>query len=92
MMWVRTQDKETLIDCKYFALKQPTSTPMSITLYEIYGGMTPNDIDFLATYATKQRTLEVLDEIEKAIIGKIFIPTFAIEHNYENTAFQMPKE
>ena len=34
--------------------------------------------EFLGNYATKERALEVLDEIQRAIIGKIFIPTKAI--------------
>lgn len=39
----------------------------------------------LGTYSTKERVLEVLDEIEKHIIGKIILPTTMTKHNFENT-------
>ena len=57
--------------------------------------------DLLATYPTKERAMEVLDEIQEHIIGKIFIPTPVLEHDWELPSakiehlpivYQMPKE
>ena len=53
-MWVRTQDREGLYDVRY----------LEIFDLSIIGNETT-----LATYSTKERCLEVLDEIEAYING-----------------------
>lgn len=63
-MWIRTQDRETLYNCDYFDVLDNA----------IYGGRNETNIDLLATYATQDRAIEVLDEIQKHVIGKLIIP------------------
>ena len=56
-MWIRTQDRETLYNCDYFDVLDNA----------IYGGRNETNIDLLATYATQDRAIEVLDEIQENI-------------------------
>jgi len=99
-MWVRTQNRKKLLD----SIK-----------YEIIGhkdeegtfAIIADDYDCLGTYPTEQRALEVLDEIQQAIIGVLIIPhelTYKTPY-FENeltvtheeikqlpTVYEMPKE
>ena len=66
MIWIRSQDRMALIKCNDIQIKEVVEflkeREQTITMFYIYKG------DYiLATYPTKQRALEVLDEIEKAI-------------------------
>lgn len=78
-LWVRSQDKKILTKVNYL---------------EVYGSSTDwwimgNDND-LGTYKSKERALEVLDEIQNTIIG------FENENNYVSTQcysiYEMPEE
>ena len=76
MIWIRSQDREMLIKVSEFNIKQQRFDDMR--KHEIWFGKS-----FLGVYATKERCLEVLDEIEKAIE----------ESNIKGRqVYQMPKE
>jgi hypothetical protein len=45
----------------------------------------------LATYPTKERCLEVLDEIQQAMIGKLMIPFNGQEIHHLPIVYQMPE-
>ena len=96
-MWIRTQDRETLYNCDYFDVLDNA----------IYGGRNETNIDLLATYPTHDRALEVLDEIQRAIIGVLIIPhelTYKTPYSENEltvtheeikqlpTVYEMPKE
>ena len=95
-MWIRSQDRLRLLDIKaiYVCANKPT---------EIEGVIadTFDDLGFpLGTYKSKERALEVLDEIQIAILGKVLIPTPMFGGNAEDynrietlsTVYEMPKE
>jgi hypothetical protein len=63
MIWIRTQDRKKLIECR--AIEIETNTDYT----NIFG-----DDTWLGTYPTEKRALEVLDEIQQHILGKVFIP------------------
>ena len=70
-LWIRSQDKEKLLKCNDIAiLKNMINEEESIKFkgYKIVGYFDKNtEYEKLGTYETKERALEVLDEIEKLI-------------------------
>jgi len=91
-MWIRTQDKEMLVNCNNFRLdwmiyKEGTSP----SKYNII-----NDNAFLlGSYSTKERALEVLDEIQQKILSaNCFIGDgYAVEKMPPQIViYEMPKE
>ena len=78
MLSIRTQDRMCLLpyDDILAIKKDHAINAYSLETCEIHKGYSVVcDKGILGTYATKKRALEVLDEIEIAIIGKILIPT-----------------
>ena len=66
MLSIRTQDRMRLIPYdKPIEIKQTKIDGWSLDIRELKY--------FLGTYATKERALEVLDEIEQYVVGKIII-------------------
>ena len=61
-MWVRGQNKQLLIDCNKFELSEDETDIIFGNIFDNYY--------ILGTYATKERCLEVLDEIERHINGE----------------------
>lgn len=57
-MWVRSQSKRTLMNCKYFTVD---STNVVI-------GMAGNNYTSVGSYSTEEKALKVLDMIEQAKI------------------------
>lgn len=90
-MWIRSQDKEVLLEISYLDVYSLSENNWII---EDCG----ND---LGTYKSKERALEVLDEIDSKIMMNKVIEiysnlgnlTFANRENYSYTPiYQMPKE
>ena len=50
-----------------------------------YGDVKKNKV--LGLYHSKERALEVLDEIEKMVVGKLLIPTGYVQSNYKSGNF-----
>ena len=75
-MWIRSQDKEMLLNCEGFDILDED------TIWFIYGCNTT-----LATYSTEEKALKVLDMIEKHI-ENMYIGI----GNYMGKPFQMPQE
>lgn len=75
-MWIRTQDKETLLNVNCIDVYNLNKNEWII---EACG----ND---LGTYKSKERALEVLDEIQKLLIA---MPRTEIPFNY--IVYQMPE-
>lgn len=80
-LWIRSQDKEVLLNIKgiqyqnYKLVENETvEANILIGLYNYY------DNEILGEYETKERALEVLDEIQDELIGSDFMP---IEKNEE---------
>ena len=61
-LWIRSQDKELLVNSKGFELQQHyENSPCQI--FAVWN----NNYMCVGTYKTKERALEVLDEIQKKI-------------------------
>ncbi len=62
-LWVRSQDKETLLKVDYLYI--PISRDK-----EHFGIYTKNGVrdEYLGVYKTKERVLEVLDEIQRHLV------------------------
>ena len=84
-LWIRSQDKKKLV--KVDELKMETVKEGNTFIYS-------HETD-LGTYETKERALEVLDEIQEAQLGNYYysFPSNVKVSNNENTiVYEMPKE
>ena len=82
-LWIRSQDKETLL-----LIDKPLMYWESIDnihTHSIIFKESPSYIITLGTYKTKERALEVLDEIQKFIMLKE-------EADYKTNIYEMPKD
>ena len=89
-LWIRSQDKEKLLK----------ANDIAIEMNMIYGYFDKNtEYEHLGSYATKERALEVLDEIHQRLInlqcieitGADFI-TQQMKKNGIDCVYEMPKE
>lgn len=69
-MWIRTQDREMLMDCKAVGIGLEDNKSIYSNGY------------VLGTYSSKERALEVLDDIQSVLD----------DDGYEFGVFQMPLE
>jgi len=97
-MWIRSQNKLALVDCtKFFVAKEMNDCGFT--------EITNQDDGVIGAYDTHQRALEVLDEIQAHVIGKLIIPHDVTYEMYDTqvhvrheeikqlpTVYEMPKE
>ena len=73
-LWVRSQDKMNLVKIRQISLNYQNNKQIIANyipeLYENSGEY----CELLGTYETKERALEVLDEIQDELIGSDFMP------------------
>ena len=73
-LWVRSQDKMNLVKVRQIGVNYQDNKQIIANytpeLYENSGGY----YELLGTYKTKERALEVLDEIQDELIGSDFMP------------------
>lgn len=79
-LWIRSQDKECLVKISniQYVLRKETNCGISTEYH--YIGTYYDNLKILGTYKTKERALEVLDEIQDELIGSDFMH---IEKNEE---------
>lgn len=70
-IWVRSQDKESLMKVDNINLG-------SNRLFTFVGGVTTSFT--LGTYKSKERAIEVLDEIQNLLIPKVILNTYSVEN------------
>ena len=84
-MWIRTQNKETLLNANCIDM-------YNLNKYEWIIEACGND---LGTYKSKERAIEVLDEIQR-LIEDLKYMEYAIDKNkfcgYRSNVYQMPEE
>ena len=81
-MWIRTQNKMMLVECNKFEILDN----------EIIFGSPFSEYIALGSYATHERCLEVLDEIEECI-DLDYVPIRKINaRTQERKVYQMPEE
>ena len=104
-LWIRSQDREKLISCndivinshRYDTMNEHGNRIMHFKAYEIIGYFDKNtEYEILGTYETKERSLEVLNEIQNALLNK-WANNVQYEIHYENEkpeslVYEMPKE
>lgn len=91
-LWVRSQDKEKLLKCNDIAISYNMSIDAAIDAevikfkgYKIVGYFDKNtEYEILGTYETKERAIEVLDEIEDLLQN-------AYVGNANRIVYQMPE-
>lgn len=98
-LWIRSQDKEVLLKCNqvyYFTINNKHIIGTDLELVQ-----RGYDYQSLGYYKSKERALEVLNEIENKIkyMGKTYeIGTMQDErliphkHNYVDNVYEMPQE
>jgi hypothetical protein len=84
-MWVRTQDRTGLIEAKSIRYHG----------YCDHHYIHSHDL-IIGEYATKERALQVLDEIQRAIqeneVTYVSQAQYHVEHSKIATVYEMPKE
>lgn len=89
-MWIRTQNKEDLIKCQKISIIGPGKD-----VYLLVELTNDNYIE-LGVYKSKERAIEVLDEIQNKIEGKrVLIDAYGdikIKKKDNNKVYQMPNE
>ena len=89
-IWIRSQGKESLIEATTIYFKRD-SEDFENSLCRIMAG-NHFAITILGAYATEERALEVLDEIQMAIIDNQYIKYGRIGYAPGTSIFEMPKE
>ena len=96
MLSIRTQDRTALVpyDGIIKIKKDHAINAHSVSSVEIYKGYSiVCDVGILGTYKTEERALEVLDEIQVYVVGKILIPNEMLKDkklDYINKGLIMP--
>ena len=89
VFWIRSQDKEELqkISSRLFIRRAKNAT------YAIVNDLCVDDryID-LGVYKTKERALEVLDEIQKILMNNTLESSIAKCYKLDNYVYEMPEE
>lgn len=79
-LWIRSQDKTKLVKAKNILIKFETEEVLMSTYHTI---LIYNDDEVIGIYETKERALEVLDEIQNILIDY---------KEMSRVVYQMPKE
>lgn len=92
-LWIRSQDKEILMKIDNINLGLDVDSNEPCRLFTFVGGAVTSFT--LGIYRSKERTLEVLDEIQRLIEDLQYIG-YAIEKEkfcgYRPNVYEMPKE
>lgn len=100
-LYIRSQDKMNLVKVNDVSVNYRNNTQIIANYIPDFIGKEGEYYETLGTYKTKERALEVLDEIENKIkyMGKTYeIGTMQDErlmphqYNYVNNVYEMPKE
>lgn len=70
-LWIRSQEKERLIKPIDYYIEESIDYENKSSEFDIYALNLANDDIRIGTYQTKERALEVLDEIQKILIHDV---------------------
>lgn len=95
-LWIRSQNREILMCCNDISIVNYSEFGKKTKVYKIVGYFDKNtEYEELGSYKTKERALEVLDEIQKKInlifLGHCFKYPM-IDLNNPAYSYNMPKE
>lgn len=98
-LWIRTQDRERLLKCNIVEIRGKSINQINFIFfegYEIVGYFDDNiGYEILGAYKTKERALEVLDEIQEAQLGNFHYrcPSNVKVSSKEDTiVYEMPEK
>ena len=87
-LWIRSQDKKQLLKCEALLIERVGNNRFGIRAFT-------KNYDFnIANYETKERALEVLDEIQQLLKGLYmqYSGTATISTETNQLIYEMPKE
>ena len=89
-LWIRSQNKELLMQVKYLHINAYAEKDKDVRIYS-YGN---DDFSYLlGTYKTKERALEILDEIQELLESVHITDIYKKEGIVgANIFYEMPKE
>lgn len=101
-LWIRTQDKTKLMEAEELIIKEVVKTDANnVNGYkqEMVGcNVLVGDV-VVALYKTKERALQVLDEIQNLLSGKVFVKKSKTDNeldvkpiNRESLVYEMPEK
>lgn len=88
-LWIRSQDRKKLVKSSYLTLF------LSDTNWFIYSDTTTGEPFEIGKYKTKERALEVLDEIQEAKLGNFHYKcpsNVKVSIKEDTFVYEMPKE
>ena len=86
-LWIRSQDREVLLKCNQVYYCELNNKHVIITDLELV--QRSYDYEPLGFYETKERALEVLDEIQRLMIASLVNKNL---DGYGVVIYEMPKE
>lgn len=92
-LWVRSQDRKSIVKINnQIGLNYNDNKTIIANYIPDFSDKYDGSYDILGTYETKERSLEVLDEIQKELIGDTLHSAVnkAIKNNI--LVYEMPKE
>jgi hypothetical protein len=85
-MWIRSQDKKTLVYCTRLAVVGRTIQNLPATGIE-------DDYDVMGKYESEERAIEVLDNIQSQLRSTVEVVREVESDKYKQCfVFQMPEE
>ena len=84
-LWIRSQNKEILILAEHLDIYDASVEDEELFVIEESG-------TDLGSYKTKERALEVLDEIQSLLIEYVNLNEHQINNKFTTRVYEMPKE
>ena len=94
-LWIRSQDKINLVKINQISINYANKTQIIANCLPEYYENSGNYYELLGTYKTKERALEVLDEIQEAELGNFHYKcpsNVKVSNNEDTIVYQMPVE
>ena len=85
-LWIRSQDKKEFRPNPKFGIDMVENDCYIVDRYSFDDGI------ILGKYSTKERALEVLDEIQSLLIERVNFCEFIIDNKFTSRVYEMPKE
>ena len=77
-LWIRSQEKERLIKPTDLYIEETIDYENECSEFDIYALNYANNDIRIGTYQTKERALEILEEIQNILVGTIIIKSNAL--------------
>lgn len=88
-LWIRSQDRECLLKTDIVMIEEITENEE----YWIYAGHEMYDpYRVFGVYQSKERALEILDEIQSMLVESINLGELSINNKFTSRVYKMPKE